>query len=142
MGYAFLLDCFRDADQDRDGKVLFSEFDSMVEKAGAIPRMYGLAPLTTEMFVTTEARVAARRKHFASMDTARQGFISFEQWLDFTYEHVCQKAAELNVQASSSPDGFDRVISTGWGATQESIGGRMGRRDELENMSRSQFVGF
>jgi len=100
--YAFLLDCFRDADQDRDGKVLFSEFDSMVEKAGAMPRMYGLAPLTTDMFATTEARVTARRRHFESMDAAGQGFISFDQWLEFTYEHVCQKAAELQARTNST----------------------------------------
>merc|ERR1719393_1156153 len=124
--YAFLLDCFRDADQDRDGKVLFSEFDSMVEKAGAMPRMYGLAPLTTDMFATTEARVTARRRPFESMDAAGQGFISFDQWLEFTYEHVCQKAAELQAKAYPSSDDCDRVISTGRGVTRESLGGPMG----------------
>merc|ERR1719410_2289723 len=130
--YSFLLECFQEADQDRDGKVIFSEFDNMVEKAGAIPRMYGFAPLTTEMFATTEARTATRREHFRAMDTTNQGYISFEQWLDFTYEHVCAKTAELDKKAASfrfTDDTSSKTLSKG-------------PADEFEAMGRAQFIDF
>jgi len=130
--YSFLLECFSESDEDRDGKVSFAEFDNMVEKAGAIPRMYGLAPLTTEMFATTEERITARRKHFEAMDTTGQGFISFEQWLDFTYAHVCKKTDELQKKATSAGG----VQSD----THESV--REVYQDEFETMGRSQFIAF
>lgn len=130
--YSFLLECFSESDEDRDGKVSFAEFDKMVEKAGAIPRMYGLAPLTTEMFATTEERITARRKHFEAMDTTGQGFISFEQWLDFTYAHVCKKTDELQKKATSAGG----VQSD----THESV--REVSQDEFETMGRSQFIAF
>merc|ERR1712079_751586 len=130
--YSFLLECFSESDEDRDGIVSFAEFDNMVEKAGAIPRMYGLAPLTTEMFATTEERITARRKHFEAMDTTGQGFISFEQWLDFTYAHVCKKTDELQKKATSAGG----VQSD----THESV--REVYQDEFETMGRSQFIAF
>merc|ERR1719440_1008457 len=37
------------------------------------------------------------------MDTTRQGFISFEQWLEFTYAHVCEKVRGLGEAAVSKP---------------------------------------
>jgi hypothetical protein len=56
------MECFQEADQDRDGEVTLSEFDAMVEKAGAIPRLHGLAPLTADVFADTDDRVADRRE--------------------------------------------------------------------------------
>merc|ERR1711972_348744 len=98
--YNFLLECFVEADQDMDGKVSLLEFDSMVEKAGAFPRSHGLAPSTNELFKTDEERIAGRRKHFEAMDADKSGYISFEEWLEFTYEHVCKK---LEQTASAKP---------------------------------------
>jgi len=93
--YRFLMACFMEADSDRDGKVNLVEFDQMVEKAGAFPRSHGLAPPTWQMFKTVAERTAARKQHFEAMDKSGQGYISFEQWLDFTYDHVCKKVLEL-----------------------------------------------
>ena len=89
--YTFLLDCFVKADQDRDGKVNLAEFDEMVEVAGAKPRQFGLAPKTADMFPSDEARIAARRKHFEAMDDDGNGTISFNEWLNFTVDHIAAK---------------------------------------------------
>merc|ERR1712083_256057 len=67
--YRFLMECFMEADQDRDGKVNLTEFDQMVEKAGAYPRSHGLAPPSSELYKTDADRIAARKKHFEAMDT-------------------------------------------------------------------------
>merc|ERR1712187_16883 len=87
--YNFLLECFVEADEDMDGAVNLVEFDKMVEKAGAFPRSHGLAPSTAELFKTDMERLEGRRKHFEAMDADKSGYISFEEWLEFTYAHVC-----------------------------------------------------
>merc|ERR1719316_1075485 len=124
--YRFLWQCFEDADQDRDGQVNLQEFDQMVEKAGAFPRSHGLAPLTSELFRTTEARVAGRKKHFDAMNKSRSGKICFEEWLEFTYAHVCDKVRGLATHEEGAY-GFDQ------------------RSDEVasfESMGRAQFIAF
>jgi Ca2+-binding EF-hand superfamily protein len=93
--YSFLLECFTEADTDRDGRVGLQEFDLMVEKAGAIPRAHGLAPSTDVMYKTREDRLESRKRHFLKMDSDRSGYISFDEWLEFTYTHVHEKAFEL-----------------------------------------------
>ena len=59
--YRFLMECFMEADQDRDGKVNLTEFDQMVEKAAAYPRSHGLAPPSSELYKTDADRIAARK---------------------------------------------------------------------------------
>jgi Ca2+-binding EF-hand superfamily protein len=93
--YNFLLECFVEADEDMDGKVNLVEFDKMVEKAGAFPRSHGLAPSTAELFKTDGERLEGRRKHFEAMDADKSGYISFEEWLEFTYAHVSAKVQQL-----------------------------------------------
>merc|ERR1719393_685327 len=115
--YRFLAQCFEESDQDRDGKVNLQEFDQMVEKAGAFPRAHGLAPLTGDIFPTAAARVQGRRRHFEAM-AAGQGSVSFEQWLEFTYTHVCAKVRGLGEAAVPQP------------------------RMKPSSMSRSEFVAF
>merc|ERR1719277_375134 len=116
--YSFLFECFAEADQDRDGKVNLMEFDKMVERAGALPRMYGLAPLSAEMFKSEDERIAARKKHFEAMDADKSGYISFEEWLEFTYAHVCEKVRQVK-----STKGFEQGYS-------------------LHTMSREEFIAF
>merc|ERR1719284_2265890 len=89
----------------------------MVEKAGAFPRAHGLAPLTGDIFPTAAARVQGRRRHFEAM-AAGQGSVSFEQWLEFTYTHVCAKVRGLGEAAVPKP------------------------RMKPSSMSRSEFVAF
>merc|ERR1719181_1647218 len=119
----FLMQCFSEADQDRDGKVIFAEFDAMVEKAGAIPRLHGLAPLTADLFRDTEARIAGRKKHFNAIDSNRLGYITFGDWLEFTYAHVVDKTAELANSRTMAPE-------------QETV------TASLEKMRRSEFISF
>merc|ERR1719440_1163994 len=106
--YRFLWRCFEDADQDRDGQVNLLEFDKMVEKAGAFPRSHGLAPQTIEQFKTDEERLQGRRKHFEAMDADKSGYISFEEWLEFTYLHVCEK-----VRGVAASAGFEQGLVLG-----------------------------
>lgn len=93
--YFFLLKCFVDADQDRDGGVLPEEFDAMIEVAADAPRRFGLAPSTKEMFKDDAARLAARKGYFRKMDINNDGTISFDEWLNYAFEHIVGKVATL-----------------------------------------------
>ena len=42
--YNFLVSCFVRADKDFNGSVDISEFDSLIEEAAEMPRIYGFAP--------------------------------------------------------------------------------------------------
>merc|ERR1711972_595525 len=48
----FLMDCFVECDTDFDGLIKTDTFDDMVERAGTLPRKWGFAPTTTEMFTS------------------------------------------------------------------------------------------
>merc|ERR1719410_2971789 len=124
--YAFLLQCFQDADQDRDGLVNLKEFDQIVEKAGAFPRSHGLAPMTAELYTTEEARIAGRKKHFDAMDASKTGKISFNEWLEFTYVHVCDKVKSV-APSKEVAHGFDQAC--------EEV-------NSFERMGRAQFIAF
>merc|ERR1711871_641354 len=52
------------------------------------------------------------------MDRDRSGYISFDEWLDFTYNHVCQKVSAWSQEATPAND------------------------LELSQMSRDQFISF
>mmetsp|Transcript_73140 Transcript_73140/g.202847 ORF Transcript_73140/g.202847 Transcript_73140/m.202847 type:complete len:283 (+) Transcript_73140:106-954(+) len=101
--YELLLNTFVQADKDGDGLVNVHEFDRMVEIAGAAPRKFGFAPSTKKMFKSVEERVAARTKMFKSMDEDNSGTISFEEWLNFTYKHICEKAKMLDNTLTGVP---------------------------------------
>ena len=93
--YYFLLKCFVDADQDRDGAVKPEEFDAMIEVAAAAPRRFGLAPSSASMFKTDAERLAKRKEYFATMDTNNDGTISFDEWLEYAFNHIVGKAASI-----------------------------------------------
>ena len=81
--------------QDRDGAVKPVEFDAMIEVAAAAPRRFGLAPSSKEMFKTDAERLAKRKEYFATMDVNNDGTISFDEWLDYAFNHIVGKVAGL-----------------------------------------------
>ena len=93
--YYFLLKCFVDADQDRDGAVKPEEFDAMIEIAADAPRRFGLAPSSSAMFKSDAARLAKRKEYFNSMDVNKDGTISFDEWLNYAVTHIVGKVAGL-----------------------------------------------
>lgn len=98
----FLLQCFQECDLDFDGVIKLEEFDNLVERAGSLPRKWGFAPTTLEMFKTPEQRIAFRTKIFNDINKAKSGSIYFDEWMDWCYEHVCQKARTLNEAEAQS----------------------------------------
>jgi len=100
--YHFLLSCFNEADTDFDGRVGMGEFDIMVERAGALPRKWGFAPTSAELFATPQARTEFRQKEFKKMNTSESGYIAFDEWLAWSYSHICEKAKLLDVKKSDS----------------------------------------
>ncbi|KAK2147479.1 hypothetical protein LSH36_550g01013 [Paralvinella palmiformis] len=89
--YSFLLKCFVDADKDRDGAINVNEFDQMIEVAAAAPRRHGLAPTSSQMFKSDAERLAKRAEYFKSMDVNKDGTISFDEWLQYSVEHITKK---------------------------------------------------
>jgi len=93
--YHFLLKCFTDADRDRDGAVNPKEFDAMIEEAAGAPRRFGLAPLSSAMYKTEAARLAARTQEFRTMDVNNDGTIAFSEWLNYAVTHIVGKVAKV-----------------------------------------------
>jgi len=94
--YKFLLKVFRQADRDFDGLVGSEDFDIMVEMAGAIPRNFGLAPSSVEAFPSAEKRSKYREELFRAIDSDQSGKISFNEWLNYTYNHIKEKTKALD----------------------------------------------
>lgn len=93
--YHFLQDCFTQADHTMSGRIGPEEFDEMIEVAAAAPRRFGFAPPTAQTYPSAAHRAAAREQMFQQMDYRKQGFIAFDEWLNFCYSHICEKASTL-----------------------------------------------
>jgi uncharacterized protein YqcC (DUF446 family) len=93
--YNFLLGCFVRADSDFDGKVFIDQFDMLIEEAAALPRKHGLAPKASDMYPTLEARKTARAQMFNDMNFHHDGYITLEEWIDFSVKHIMGKAKTL-----------------------------------------------
>jgi len=100
--YHFLLTCFIESDRDFDGRVTADDFDVMVERAGSLPRKWGFAPTTAEMFATPQERADFRKKEFAVINQSGTGYIAFDEWLNWAYRHISEKAASLNIQQADT----------------------------------------
>merc|ERR1711933_354004 len=94
----FLMDCFVECDTDFDGLIKEDTFDDMVERAGTLPRKWGFAPTTTEMFPTPEKQKAFRLKTFKEINKSGTGSIPFDEWFDWSYTHICGKGKELKLE--------------------------------------------
>merc|ERR1712217_179779 len=100
---------------DFDGLVKVDTFDDMVERAGALPRKWGFAPTTSEMFKNPEKQKVFREKIFKEINVSGTGAIPFDEWLDWSYSHVCKKGDELSLdyaetKMATSADGFKLFI--------------------------------
>jgi hypothetical protein len=81
--YEFLLTMYVEADVNCGATIDRKEFDLLVDRAVAVPRTFGLAPMTT----TKEGR----DKVFNSMDDNGSGFITFRKFLAWTIAHSTEK---------------------------------------------------
>ena len=93
--YNFLLGCFIRADADLDGKVYIDDFDTLIEEAAALPRKYGFAPKSEFMYSNDDIRKTARAQMFKDINTAKDGYITFEEWVKFSVNHILGKASTL-----------------------------------------------
>merc|ERR1712213_216033 len=91
----FLPSCFVRADSDKDGRVTVAHFDDMIEEAAQLPRMYGYAPKSEDMFSNQALRKAARAKQFQQMDVKGTGYITLNQWIRFAIDHIMKKYVQL-----------------------------------------------
>merc|ERR1712241_882102 len=94
--YYFLLRTFQAGDKGGYGEVAPAEFDEMIECAAAAPRRFGLAPSTSEMFKSEQARLINRMTLFSQMDTTSTGKITFDGWLNYALEHIMAKSGDSN----------------------------------------------
>jgi len=111
----FLMDCFVECDTDFDGLVKADTFDDMVERAGVLPRKWGFAPTTVEMFKSPEEIKSFREKTFKEINKSGTGAIPFDEWLDWSYSHVCAKGKLLSLdyaetRMATSADDFKLFI--------------------------------
>jgi len=98
----YLMECFVECDLDFDGLIREVDFDNLVERAGALPRKWGFAPTTLEMFKSEGEKVAFRQKIFKEINKSDNGTIHFDEWLDWSYDHICGKAKLLNDKDAQS----------------------------------------
>jgi len=94
----FLMDCFVECDTDFDGLIKEDTFDDMVERAGALPRKWGFAPTAAEMFQTPEQQTSFRSKTFREVNVSGTGSIPFDEWMNWSYSHICRKSEELKIE--------------------------------------------
>lgn len=93
--YQFLVNCFARADVNRVGSVDVNGFDSLIEEAAAMPRKYGFAPKTEEMYPTVAQRRDGRAKLFRQVDKNNTGHISLNDWIEFALNHIAGKSEQL-----------------------------------------------
>jgi len=93
--YNFLVNCFARADNKLEGRVYINQFDVLVEEAAELPRKYGYAPTTIQLYPTDAERSAGRQRWFDQMDQAKTGYITLEEWIDFSIKHIALKLSQL-----------------------------------------------
>lgn len=81
--YEYLLTLFVEADVDSTGAINFNQFDLLVDKAAAAPRLFKLAPAGS----STEIRKAI----FDSMDDNQEGYVTFRKFTRWLVEHAKEK---------------------------------------------------
>ena len=85
--HVYLAKCFFEADTDYDGIVGFDGFNTMVSEAATVPRRFGFAPHSRELYKDQEEYEEARKKLF---DEVRKGSdtLSLEMWLAWARPHA------------------------------------------------------
>jgi len=86
--YFHLLRCFTDADATMTGVIDAEGFDKLIDIAAMAPRKYGFAPSAATMFKTERERKASRAALFKTVDKHGGGTISFDELLEWAFEHI------------------------------------------------------
>jgi len=81
--YEFLLTAFVETDSHCRGEINYAEFNSLIERAAAVPRTFGLAP--------PDGTAEARKAIFEAMDDDKSGLINFRKFLEWTVTHTAGK---------------------------------------------------
>mmetsp|Transcript_68130 Transcript_68130/g.154170 ORF Transcript_68130/g.154170 Transcript_68130/m.154170 type:complete len:387 (-) Transcript_68130:205-1365(-) len=110
--YHFLLKCFTDADNNFDGRLGYLEFETLIDAAAFLPRRFGYAPSTPELYSSDFDRVKQRLALFNGLkpkkawNINKQGsqydYISFNMWLHYAMTHIREKAVLLKDESPRS----------------------------------------
>eukprot|EP00927_Polykrikos_kofoidii_P032853 TRINITY_DN2785_c0_g1_i5.p1 TRINITY_DN2785_c0_g1~~TRINITY_DN2785_c0_g1_i5.p1 ORF type:complete len:468 (-),score=95.32 TRINITY_DN2785_c0_g1_i5:359-1762(-) len=100
--YYHLLRCFTDADTTMTGVIDAEGFDKLIEIAAMAPRKYGFAPSAEGMFKSDAERRESRSKLFQKIDKDGGGTISFDEFLEWAFDHIKEKV-KGGVSASYPP---------------------------------------
>lgn len=98
--YDFNLGIFDVSDADNDGLVSLRGFDTLVELAAHIPRKFGYAPMSEDIFPTAAAKTKAREALFNQIRSASPsgqstaGMLTFDAWFSWVVKHVGEKATQ------------------------------------------------
>ena len=94
--YAFLAECFKEADSDRDGLVNVAEFDCVVENTVALPRRFGLAPSWKALYGDLASRQTGLAKLFRTIDVKNTNKIGIENWTQYAFQHIAEKVKTMS----------------------------------------------
>lgn len=96
--YRFLTYCFLAADPDQTGTVSGEDFEVMIEMAAATPRKFGFE--SEQVFENEEERSTYFTGLFkaikAKSKVPNEDFISFDEWIEYSYERLCIMAKDLD----------------------------------------------
>ena len=126
---------FISADIDLDGKVSEDEFEGMINAAAAFPQKFGF-----------EFWKGSGKDQFKAIDENGDGAVSFNEWLDFAYNHYKGQSLEVafdklekdafvkdckNVGDTNS-DSYRRIYWFSWKCFQAADADRDGQVSDTE----------
>mmetsp|Transcript_51735 Transcript_51735/g.147475 ORF Transcript_51735/g.147475 Transcript_51735/m.147475 type:complete len:547 (+) Transcript_51735:118-1758(+) len=134
--YAFLTECFKDADSDRDGFVNAEEFDFLVEKAAALPRRFGLAPSWKALYGDVATRQSSRAKLFHMVDAERRNLVGIDNWIQYAFWHIAEKVQTMPMRTMD----FENLQATGKSGFLQFLRTAVSNRTSVEYQELYQFL--